>query len=137
MSVDLAMIMVCVDKGLIKRKMAKWDAWGSGKMLGRTYGIDIIRYMGDWDMPCYDVFECMVMKVHLKGQYVVCLLVWSSLIACWCTLTNMSVFGCLLLCDGYMNSLLIPIFLFVCSCLLLLFLWGGRYKLKPKVSLLD
>ena len=41
-------------------------------MLGRTNGIGIDRYIDDWDMPCYDVFECMVMKVHSKGQCVVC-----------------------------------------------------------------
>ena len=47
MPTNLVMIMVSVDKGLIERKMAKRDAQGVGKMLGRTNGIGIVRYMDD------------------------------------------------------------------------------------------
>ena len=39
--------------------------------------------------------------------------------------------------DGYVNSLFILVFLSTCSCLLLLLVWGGKFELKLKVSLLD
>ena len=44
--------------------MVEWDAQGPGEMLSKTNGIGIIRYMDDWNIPSYDVFECVVKKVY-------------------------------------------------------------------------
>ena len=59
-------------------KKNAWDTQGPSERFSKTNGV--MSYMDDWYVLLLSiVFECIMKKVCLKIQCVVCMLVWFSL----------------------------------------------------------